>query len=363
VTTLVLVVDPTGDNWNAVSLSASWSWWAEAGIAFANLVSATVFWPGLKTTVWRSVVWTVTSEATVVLWVLTAINIVASLWSTDSLWATSVVLDALVVLVLGTVSDESLVALSKLVFKSHAMHNSIDGTSAWEAGLWDTVPWSLFTSSRVVIPGSAISNLGTVSIDTMSVWWSGTGVRWGSGGSARTIVMWSSGGARTIIVWGGGTRTIVKWSGGSDIRADALLGAAIIIGSSEPVGLTLGTVDQSASCDIASALQSLATAVLRSRVDITLLIVLAAFWLWAGDSGALFWSADVLVATVVNLVANKALVQTTLWHWWAVSIETLNVSSLTTIANSANITLIVPRLSEESSTLVVIDTSWWLWGG
>lgn len=218
-----------------------------------------------------------------------------------------------------------------------------------------------------MIPGSAIGDLGTVSIDTMSVWWSGTGVRWWSGGSARTIVMWSSGttsgGARTIIVWGGSAGTIIKWSGSGDVRADALLGAAVIIGSSEPVGLALGTVDQSASGDIASALQSLATAVLRGRVDITLLIVLTAFWFWAGDSGALFWSADVLVTTVVNLVANKALVQTALWHWWAVSIEALNVSSLTTIANSANITLIVPRFSEESSTLVVIDTSWWLWGG
>jgi hypothetical protein len=68
------------------------------------------------------------------------------------------------------------------------------------------------------------------------------------------------------------------------------------------------------------------------------------------------------MAAIINFIGDQVFVEFTFWNFWAVSIETLDITSFTTVADSADITLIIPRFSEKSWTFVVVDTSWWGWG-
>lgn len=362
-TALVFVIDPTGDDWTTGF--TGWCWWAEAGIALANLISTTVLWTGLVATIWTDVVWAIASDTTVVLWIVSAVNIITSLGSTDSLWATSVILNTFVMLIVSTFSEKGNVAESNLFFKSCAMNNSVADTSAWEARFWHAVPWSFLSFSSVNGPRCSIGNVGTVLVNTVSVWWSSCGNRWWSawGGSGNRISAWSGSGNR-ISTWGGGGNRISAWGGSSDRTVWFTdLSTTIIVGGSKSVSLTGGAMNQSTSSGITSTLQSLAAAILGRCLNKTFFEVLTALWFWASDGSTLFWSTNVLVAAVVNLVADEMFVESTLWYWWTVSVEALDVSSFATVANSADIALIIPGFTEKSSTFVVIETSWWLWSG
>jgi hypothetical protein len=91
------VFNHTGDNQEWVFwIVTSWGSWTLGGVANANFIKTTVHWSGLLTTVWSGMVlWT--WSFTVVLWIKRTVNFSsASFIDAHSLWATSVVFDAVI---------------------------------------------------------------------------------------------------------------------------------------------------------------------------------------------------------------------------------------------------------------------------
>lgn len=123
--------------------------------------------------------------------------------------------------------------------------------------------------------------------------------------------------------------------------------AAVIISTGKPVSFTGSTFGQSTSRGITLTFQTLATSVLRNSFNKRLFKVLTTFRLWTLDFGTLFSNTNVFVAAVINFVTNQVFVELTFWNFWAVSVETLDVTSFATVTNPADVALIVPRFSEE----------------
>jgi len=157
--------------------------WAKAQVASAYLVSATVLWSGEFATVWSGVVWK-TAFAAIVVLVSRAINGVASLFGTDSLWAATVVLDTFIDLIGGAISHQRSRATRLDLFEGNAIFRTVLHTQAWEAGGWDTVPWGIFTGGSVDVPSVTNWNFFTQVVDTffrVRTWSSGGWSRGGRG--------------------------------------------------------------------------------------------------------------------------------------------------------------------------------------
>jgi hypothetical protein len=170
------IVKHTGDKWSKWSFTfTNWSGWTKRFIAFANFISATVLWSSLEATVWSSVVWSAVG-VTVVLWEGAAIDVFASSFSTDSLWATTVVLDTFINLIFITSGDHRFITSRSNLFERDTFGLTGLVTDTWEAGRWNTVPWLFFTSSQINVPSVTNWNFETEVIDTFMWWW------WGNGG-------------------------------------------------------------------------------------------------------------------------------------------------------------------------------------
>jgi hypothetical protein len=327
------IVKHTNNEWSKWGFTfADWSSWAEGFVAFTDFISATVLWSGQETTVWSSVVWS-TVGFTIVFWEGAAINIGTSSFGADSLWATTVVLNTFIDLIFVTSVDHRFVASRSDLFKGDAFSFRSLVTDTWEASGWDTVPWGLFIRGQVNVPSVANWNDVTEVVNTFWWWWSN----------------------------GGGGTSGSGWTSGGGLR-NALLFAAVIVSTNEPVGFTRGAFDQSTSSGVASTFQTLATAVFRSGFDVTFFKVFTTFWFWAFDFSAFFSNANVFMATIVDFVRDQVLVEFTFWNFWAVPVEALDVTSFATVTDPANITLMVPRFSEEPWAFITVDASWWSWG-
>jgi hypothetical protein len=166
--------------------------------------------------------------------------------------------------------------------------------------------------------------------------------------------------ARRWCLSGGGTS---DWSGAGNwsgwVLTDLL--AAVISKWSRYSSLPFVTDDLVALFWVTLTDELFAALVL--GLDDRVFIELTTFWLWALDVGALLWNADILMATVINLVRHELFIESALWNLWAVSVETLDVSTLATRTDSAYVVIIVPRFLEDTWALVPVDACWWLWGG
>jgi len=89
---------------------------------------------------------------------------------------------------------------------------------------------------------------------------------------------------------------------------------------------------------------------------------LTAFRLFALNIGTLVRPAVELFTTLVHLVTDEMFVKAADWNFRAVEIKTLDVISLTARANSARVTIGVPRLTKNPRTLVVVSAWWRVWG-
>ena len=107
-----------------------------------------------------------TVNAAVVVLVSRAINGVASLFGTDSLWAATVVLDAFIDLIDGAISHQRSRATGLNLFEGNAIGSTVLHTQAWEAGGWDTVPWSILSGGSVNVPSVSNWNFFTEVVDT-----------------------------------------------------------------------------------------------------------------------------------------------------------------------------------------------------
>jgi len=116
-----------------------------------------------------------TVNAAVVVLVSRAINRVASLFSTDSLWAATVVLDAFIDLIDGAISHQRNRATGLNLFEGNAIGGTVLHAQAWEASRWDTVPWSILSGGSINVPSVSNWNFLTEVVDTFF------GGEWSSG--------------------------------------------------------------------------------------------------------------------------------------------------------------------------------------
>jgi hypothetical protein len=129
------------------------------------------------------------------------------------------------------------------------------------------------------------------------------------------------------------------------------------------MSFTGSTFSQSTSRGVTSTFQTLATTVFRSSLNKRLFKIFTTFRLWTLDFSTLFSDTNVFVAAIIDFVADHVFVKFTFWNFWAVPVETLDVTTFATVANSADIALSVPRFSEHPGTFVAVNAGWWLWGG
>jgi hypothetical protein len=348
------VFNHTGDSqdWE-FWIVASWSGWTLSGIALANFIPTAVAWSGFLTTVWSSVVLWAWSFA-IVLWVERTVDFIsASFFNAHSLWATSVVLDTGIDVAFFASSQQTFVTLTDNVFKRNTIGFTADETGTWEAGFWDTVPWSIFISGSVDVPSVSSWDFKTLFVDTF--WWRWWGDVWNT--SLFTAVVSTSDEFMSFVFKTLNDNAIVLIT----FFINTFLSATVIIRTDKSVSLVISTFDQSTSVSVTSAFQSLATAVFRSSFNVTFFEVFTTFWFWAGNFSAFFSDTNVFVTTIIDFVTDQVFVEFTFWNFWAVSIEALDVTSFATVTDSANITLIIPRFSEKSWTFVTINTSWWSW--
>ena len=169
-------------------------------------------------------------------------------------------------------------------------------TSTWEAGFWDTVPWSVFVSGSVDIPGMSSWDFKTLFVDTF--WWRWWGDMWNASLFATVIT-----GSNKFMSF------VFQTLNNSAIFLNALfintfLSATVIIRTDKSMSLVFSAFDQSASVSIASTFQSLATTIFRSGFNVTFFKVFAAFWFWTGDFSAFFGDANIFMATIIDFVTD-----------------------------------------------------------
>jgi hypothetical protein len=182
------------------------------------------------------------------------------------------------------------------VFERDTVGFTTGETSTWEAGFWDTVPWSIFVSGSVNVPSVSSWNFKTLFVDTF--WWRWWGDVWNT--SLFTAVVSTSDEFMSFVFEALNNNAIFLIT----FFINAFLSATVIIRTDKSVSLVIGTFDQSASVSIASTFQSLATTVFRSGFNVTFFKVFATFWFWTSDISAFFSDTNVFMATIIDFVTD-----------------------------------------------------------
>jgi hypothetical protein len=92
-------------------------------------------------------------------------------------------------------------------------------------------------------------------------------------------------------------------------------------------------------------------------------IELTTFWLLANFISTFIWPTKEFFTALINLVADKMLVETTDWDFWAVEIKALDIVLLATRTDSTRVSISIPRFPEDPWAFVIIDTWWFVWSG
>lgn len=211
--------------------------------------------------------------------------------------------------------------------------------------------WILVSDSGWFFPVLARGHLGTVVVSTViAVTWSGSGSKsWSCGSSWASSSWWNGSGGCTS------SRGCSWWI--------ANLFAAVVSSWCGSSSVAWIASPHDALFWFAVTDKLLATFVRLNFYYDGFFVECTALWFWASCVGALFWNADVLMTAVIDLVGHQVLVKSALWNFWAVSVKALDVASFAARANSAHITLIVPRFKKKTWAVVLVNTGWWGWGG